>query len=293
METAAPELGSLLANIYGLVLFGAGLICLGYVISRHRRWRLTSRPPGAWPLSWLDFGLFVFAVFVVFVFSAIVGDSITGLFESLEENEDAYFALAASLSSVAMQLGFVTLFWGWRQTHQTEAEGPLNPSPMSLTSVLRVAMLFILATYPVVLLVSLGTQFTFETLNNWGLPFEAEEQAAVALFLETENPWVVGLLVVAAVFLAPFGEELVFRAGLYRFLLGKIGKPAAVVLSSMIFGAIHFNLYGMLPLATLGVALCLAYDLSGNIRVPIIMHMLFNAHTVILLLAFPDALPTP
>ena len=95
---------------------------------------------------------------------------------------------------------------------------------------------------------------------------------------------VAGMLLVACVF-APIYEELLFRAGLYRFIRLKLGRMPALLVSGLCFGAMHANWAGLLPLAVLGMLLALVYEATGSIRVAIIAHGLFNLNTIILLLS--------
>jgi CAAX protease family protein len=81
--------------------------------------------------------------------------------------------------------------------------------------------------------------------------------------------------------LAPMMEELLFRAGLYRFCRQCLGRGSALVISGALFGAIHANWAGFLPLAFLGVMLALAYEATGSIAVPIVAHAFFNFINII------------
>lgn len=62
-------------------------------------------------------------------------------------------------------------------------------------------------------------------------------------------------------------------------------RPLALVLSGLCFGILHGSWMGFLPLAIFGMILALAYEATGSIRVPIIVHSLFNLNTVIIVLA--------
>jgi membrane protease YdiL (CAAX protease family) len=92
------------------------------------------------------------------------------------------------------------------------------------------------------------------------------------------------MLLVACV-LAPVYEELLFRAGLYRFCRQRLGRGWALLISGVCFGALHGNWAGFLPLALLGMGLAVAYEATGSIRVAIIAHGLFNLNTVLILLS--------
>ncbi|MBP7346732.1 MAG: hypothetical protein RL135_1263 [Bacteroidota bacterium] len=89
-----------------------------------------------------------------------------------------------------------------------------------------------------------------------------------------------GLLVIAV---APaIFEEVLFRAGLQRVLVG-LTKNAAlgIMISSILFSAIHASYFGFLPRVALGVVLGLIYYLTSNLWLAILMHFLNNAVVVI------------
>jgi len=136
------------------------------------------------------------------------------------------------------------------------------------------------------------TAFALVALVSWGwtsllslLGVPIEPQDSIAIFKNTRSPFVLtGMFVVACV-LAPINEEMFFRRGLYHFLRQRFGRTIALSVSASFFGLIHFNLAGFFPLATLGVMLALAYERTGDVRVPMIAHGLFNLNTIIALLA--------
>ena len=137
-----------------------------------------------------------------------------------------------------------------------------------------------LTAFPLFYLITLGWTSLLDLI---GLPVKPQE--AIALFQNTHSPFVLaGMLLVTCV-LAPFNEEMIFRRGLHHFLRQRFGRVVALSVSGSIFGLVHFNLAGFLPLAMLGVMLALAYERSGDIRVPIIAHGLFNLNTILALLA--------
>lgn len=88
--------------------------------------------------------------------------------------------------------------------------------------------------------------------------------------------------ILSVVVLAPVAEEMFFRGLLYRVFKGffaplRCGPSAAAALSGALFALIHADAFVFLPLALMGVMLCMAYEKSGSILSPIIVHALFNA----------------
>ena len=94
------------------------------------------------------------------------------------------------------------------------------------------------------------------------------------------DPLTLFLGFIAAVFIAPIAEELLFRGVIFNRLKIRKGAPFAIVVSSIIFGSLHF--YGGAPLlhvmtATIfGMLMCVFYMKYDNILMNITVHFLGN-----------------
>ena len=84
---------------------------------------------------------------------------------------------------------------------------------------------------------------------------------------------VLGLAVVVA---APLGEELFFRALVYRGIAGRFGAVAGIVVSGLAFTAVHFNLSVVVPFALIGMIFAWVYRASGSLWVTISAHAIVN-----------------
>ena len=115
--------------------------------------------------------------------------------------------------------------------------------------------------------------------------FSANEQDMVGLFRDCDDPVRCLAMVVLATVLAPVTEELVFRAGLFRFLRSRLPPGLGLTIPAMVFALLHGNLVAVVPLCALGVFFAIAYEQTGRISVPIIAHALFNLHTILLVMA--------
>jgi membrane protease YdiL (CAAX protease family) len=88
-----------------------------------------------------------------------------------------------------------------------------------------------------------------------------------------------GLLVVAvgAIVLAPLGEELVFRGLLLPSLIPWVGTTAALWISAVVFGGLHWYYGVMTPVIVLfGWVLGWARITSGGLLAPVLLHALIN-----------------
>ncbi|MBU1008712.1 MAG: CPBP family intramembrane metalloprotease [Bacteroidetes bacterium] len=113
---------------------------------------------------------------------------------------------------------------------------------------------------------------------------EKEELAGVLTeaFLRV-NAWYLLLFNLLMIALIPaVGEELVFRSVLQP-LLGKGLRSihAGIVISALLFSAMHMQFYGLLPRFALGLLLGYAYYWSGSIWLPMAMHFVNNGAAVV------------
>jgi hypothetical protein len=110
-------------------------------------------------------------------------------------------------------------------------------------------------------------------------------QESVKLLQTTENPVVLGLMGFAAVVVAPFCEELLFRGFLYPVAKKFTGPWLAALSSALFFASAHGNLSALLPLFLFGLLLVWIYEKTGSLWAPIAVHFCFNSATVIVQIA--------
>jgi membrane protease YdiL (CAAX protease family) len=110
-------------------------------------------------------------------------------------------------------------------------------------------------------------------------------QNNVAVLAEQDATVLLVLIPLAFLVIGP-GEELLYRGAVQGRLREAFGAPAAIGVASLLFAAIHFVALGgpasgrfltigllFLPAAVLGAA----YEYSGNLVVPALMHGAYNA----------------
>ena len=89
------------------------------------------------------------------------------------------------------------------------------------------------------------------------------------------------VVAISAVVVAPIQEELIFRGYLYGVLRRYLGIAPGILTNALVFAGIHQSAPSFGGLFVLAVCLTLAYEWTGSIFVPMTMHALFNAFTVI------------
>ena len=128
-----------------------------------------------------------------------------------------------------------------------------------------------LVSLPILALVSFAWQ---GILQLCGIP--AEKQDLIDLFANAKSPGLLAFMIALATLVAPVTEELLFRAGLFRYARTRLPRWAALLLPACLFGALHVNLASFAPLVALGIIFSLAYERTGRIATTIVAHGLFN-----------------
>jgi uncharacterized protein len=81
----------------------------------------------------------------------------------------------------------------------------------------------------------------------------------------------------------PFAEELFFRGVLYNFLRERWGVWPGVLISSLIFGAVHGHIAVAGTAFVLGIILGLIYEYSRSMWAPVFVHAINNSAKIVLL----------
>jgi membrane protease YdiL (CAAX protease family) len=141
------------------------------------------------------------------------------------------------------------------------------------------AAVFLLAAFPVILFYAVLGAFLLQRLG-----VDIYEQDVVRI-IAGENSWPLrAYFAFLALVLAPVAEEIFFRGMVFPALAKRLRLGPSLLLSSVFFALIHGHAPAFIPLVLLACALGLAYVKTGNLLVPIMMHSLFNAHSLVVLL---------
>ena len=104
------------------------------------------------------------------------------------------------------------------------------------------------------------------------------------MLAEAESSSMIVLLVLGACVIAPFFEEILFRGYLFQVLRERVGGTLSILVSSLIFAALHPSPFTILPLFSLACILCLLYARTGSLWPSVILHALHNGVSVFLVL---------
>lgn len=231
----------------------------------------------AWPIGWVNFGIFICAM-IIFVYVAQVAASLL-FFEAPAEGEDPLELTPwlAVLAVLCLQVPMLIVFYAARRFYPGLYASRLNNTKLSVCASFKKALPLFLMLLPGVWIAALLWAKVLSGFEEFGFIEDLEQQDLVTLFQGGGDPVAIGLLVIAAVILAPIVEELIFRGCLYRFLKSQTTLLPAQIASGILFSMIHCNLLAFLPLVLVGIFLARVYEKTGSILVAIWFHAFFNA----------------
>ena len=247
----------------------------------------------AWPIGWVNFGIFICAM-IIFVYVAQVVASLL-FFEAPAEGE-APLELTpwlAVLAVLCLQVPMLAVFYAARRFYPSFYASRLNNTNLSVFASFKKALPLFLMLLPGVWIVALLWTKVLSGFEDLGLIEDIAQQELVTLFQGGGDPVAIGLLVIAAVVLAPIVEELIFRGCLYRFLKSQTTLLPAQIASGLLFSMIHWNLLSFLPLVLIGIFLARVYEKTGSILVAIWFHAFFNAFSlgILFITSLSDVIP--
>jgi membrane protease YdiL (CAAX protease family) len=187
---------------------------------------------------------------------------------------------ATVFSGAAAQLGMLAGVAAYRFGVERRPFGPRLIRPGIFTSG---AATFVIS-LPLLIATANAWEFLLEQL---GLP--TGRQDLIGMFAHADSPWLLAIMITLAVVLAPLNEELVFRAGLYRYLRTRLPRWIALVLPALFFALLHVNwetlqgLASLAPLVVLAIVFSLAYERTGRIGTSIVAHACFNLNTILVI----------
>lgn len=120
----------------------------------------------------------------------------------------------------------------------------------------------------------------------WGfslkaLGFDLKEQDAVEFFRQMKSPLLKACAIFTVVVLAPIWEEIFFRGFIYGIVKSYLGVAVSALATSILFAFVHASLYAFLPIFVLSLFFILLYEKSGDLRVSMGAHAMFNLFNAI------------
>jgi membrane protease YdiL (CAAX protease family) len=247
-------------------------------------WRLALRPAARshrpppllapWPIAASDF-LLVAILALTGAFFATAG---AGLLQRVHPlGADASLVFGGGALHGGVLAGLALYAYHFRR-------GPTGPR-LDVATAWRTGVVTFLIALPLVLGIGRAAEAGVRAL---GLP--DDQQELVDLLENTHSNYVRIGLVIVATLIVPITEELVFRAGIFRYLRTRVPRWLALGGTALLFGALHVDwthltgLASLLPLTALAVIFSLAYERTGNIGTTMVAHALFNLNTFVLVM---------
>jgi membrane protease YdiL (CAAX protease family) len=203
-----------------------------------------------------------------------------------KHDDDFGNILLATLSFQGATWVLIPIFLRLHEVHWRDAFGLRK---QGFFRALGWAMAVFTAVLPVVLMLKYFSETAMEKAG-----WQAQSQTAVELLMDAPL-WPTGVyLGVFAIVLVPVAEEFIFRGVLFPFVQ-QLGRPKLAWFGvSFLFALIHGSTAIFLPLFVLALALTWLFEKTGNLLAPIVVHGLFNATNLVLLLLVKEfGLPFP
>ena len=118
-------------------------------------------------------------------------------------------------------------------------------------------------------------------LPDWLLLYDEKAEQLSKYFLRMDSLGDLSFNLLVLAIIPAIGEELLFRGYLQQTFTKWFGKPhVAIIVTALLFSAIHMQFQGFLPRLALGVVLGYLFYWSGSLWLPIIAHFINNAMAI-------------
>lgn len=132
-------------------------------------------------------------------------------------------------------------------------------------------------------LLVLSSRVAFRYLHSLG--YEPQQQELVRIIVKLPPLPLVIILVLHAIIMGPLVEELIFRGFIQGYLCQRMTAAAGVLFASLVFAALHWNLYASTQVFFLSLALGYIYHRTQSLAAPVALHGLHNAIQVLVLIS--------
>lgn len=220
-------------------------------------------PRPLWKVRDLVYGvlLLVASLLLVVVIAGVLGLSAGG---------DPPDTVREAALTIAFELlfGAAVVYLAFHRGLRLADLGFVRPQRWGPAVVAWLGAYFVLAGYALLLAALDAVGFDVSGLRDGNpLPVDGDRQLGALAIV---------LLGVAVVGVAPFAEELFFRALLFRGMRGYWGLGPSLAASGIAFGAFHINISVLVPFAGIGVLFAWANERSGSLWTSIAAHAAFN-----------------
>lgn len=107
---------------------------------------------------------------------------------------------------------------------------------------------------------------------------------SITNLLNDTQPWIPLLVLLTAIVVLPFAEEVFFRGLIYNWLRQRGQIRMAVIVTSIAYAALNLNPIGFLPNILLGVGLALIFERTQSLWGAYFAHSTFNFVSIVIYL---------
>jgi uncharacterized protein len=226
----------------------------------------TRRPPAPWKVR--D-AILIMVAGLAFLFGTLI--TTLGVFElqggSLGDADGR--AVLSTVVSTGFSLLLIWLIYIVVVRRYHSSWRSLGLRPVAWQWLAAVPFAFAVLTFSYVLMLR-GAVAVFGPTAHWPKPLTTSAVNA------THLPVLEAVLIVTNMLLTPIAEELLFRGVLYQALRRTMPVGSAVLLSAVIFAAMHLSLVFFIPFTVMGVVLAVVYERSGSLIPTILLHACNN-----------------
>jgi membrane protease YdiL (CAAX protease family) len=249
------------------------------------------RVKSPWSQLGIFLGLFGAAFLLASVMMAIVvmamGFPVTGM-DKLDWSEPRILSTMKMVQALSSILIFLlpALFFALI-TYNGRPFYFLGLRPVRKRQMYFLAIICILAAFPFVLW--LGEINQYIPLPKWMNGLENDATKQMQAFLKADNGLDVVINVFIIAFLPALCEEICFRGALQRIIIHITKNPwLGIIVTSILFSALHLQFQGFLPRMFLGVVLGALYWYSGSLWPCIVAHFVNNGVQVVAVSYAPE-----
>lgn len=226
----------------------------------------------------------VFAFLLLVVFGAVLGSLLAFVVMGFGSMSDINGLRVGQICSQVVGFVLPPLFYAFLMK-----EKPINYlgfKKMPLVALLGVAAMFTVLPFNS-MITEWNESFTLpESMAKIEESFRRTQDMADALMdklLSVDNIGGLMINILMIGLLAAVGEELLFRSVIQPFMI-RICKNAfvGILITSVLFSAMHFEFYGFIPRIILGMMLGYMFYITGSIWSSMLMHFVNNATIVVL-----------
>lgn len=229
---------------------------------------------------------YALSVFLLFLFLQIVSSVIVGSVFMFTPYSEA-FEMALSQALVATCTYVIPpllneFYYRRRKETFVFQDVPCGDFILFLLSIILFALSYVVTMYSTDINALIGYP---EWLGSFGEALQALEtklNVSLQIMLSDKSSSTIFFTFLSIVVIAPIGEELLFRGAVQGWILTRTKRVhLAVILTAILFSAVHMQWMGFIPRTVIGVVLGYV-AVYGSLRLSILLHALNNLLAYIL-----------